>query len=130
MTAVILMTFLTPAQNADTSSPRVPFIISVDKTPENITKLQPLPLDILMDWEDKIYIIASVDDLFRLKQAGIHYVDETLNFPSFSRVNNSVILHKVFHILFSLEIPPTIFKHQQLFEGCPQPLRDSHMGRH
>lgn len=51
-------------------------IVSVDKIPENLTKIRTMCLDILMDWQDKIYIVATPDDLQKLKDAGIFYEDK------------------------------------------------------
>lgn len=48
-------------------------IVWVEKSPQNVVKLRPMCLDILMDWQDKIWIVASPDDLNKLKNAGIVY---------------------------------------------------------
>jgi carboxypeptidase T len=50
-------------------------IICVEKSPENIAKLRTMCLDILMDWQEKIWIVASPDDIYRLKDAGIKFSD-------------------------------------------------------
>jgi carboxypeptidase T len=50
-------------------------IVCVEKTPENIAKLRTICLDILMDWQEKIWIVASPDDIYRLEDAGIQFSD-------------------------------------------------------
>ncbi len=50
-------------------------IVWVEKCPQNIEKLKTMCLDILMDWQDKIWIVATPDDLNKLKSAGISYSD-------------------------------------------------------
>lgn len=50
-------------------------IVWVEKCPQNIEKLKTMCLDILMDWQDKIWVVASPDDLNKLKSAGISYSD-------------------------------------------------------
>ncbi len=48
-------------------------IVCVEKTPLNVERLRTMCLDILMDWQDKIWIVASPDDIGKLKEAGIYY---------------------------------------------------------
>jgi len=48
-------------------------IVWVEKSPQNVEKLKTMCLDVLMDWEDKIWIVASLEDLDTLKAAGILY---------------------------------------------------------
>lgn len=50
-------------------------IVWVEKTPQSVAKLKTMCLDILMDWQDKIWIVASPDDIDKLKNAGIVYSD-------------------------------------------------------
>jgi carboxypeptidase T len=50
-------------------------IICVEKTPENISKLRKMCLDVLMDWQEKIWIVASPDDIQKLGDAGIKFSD-------------------------------------------------------
>lgn len=90
ITAVIaLMAILGLSLGTNISSPYTPVIISVKQAPEYLAKLRSLPLDILMEWQGKTYIIASPEDLLHLKQAGIPYVDETRNFPSSYGADNT-----------------------------------------
>jgi carboxypeptidase T len=50
-------------------------IVWVEKSPQNVAKLRTMCLDILMDWQNKIWIVASPDDLDKLKEAGIVFSD-------------------------------------------------------
>ena len=56
-------------------------VVSIEKTEENVSRLRTLCLDILMDWQGKIYIVASAEDLRKLGEAKLVYRDETRNFP-------------------------------------------------
>jgi carboxypeptidase T len=63
-------------------------IVSVEKTPENVAKLRTMCLDILMDWQGKIYIVATPDDIRKLKDAEILFYDEK-NEPDDNNKNES-----------------------------------------
>ncbi|MGD8539223.1 MAG: M14 family metallopeptidase [Candidatus Aminicenantes bacterium] len=63
-------------------------IVWVEKTPQNVAKLKTMCLDILMDWQDKIWIVASPDDLNKLKDAGILYSNADTPYDS-DEDNNS-----------------------------------------
>jgi carboxypeptidase T len=56
-------------------------IVCVEKTPRNVAILQTMCLDILMDWQGKIYIVAAPDDLRKLRDAEILYDDEESDNP-------------------------------------------------
>jgi len=87
-TILFIISFLLPLSGSY-NSPLEAIIVSVEKTPENLERLSPLQLDILMDWEGKIYVIASSEDLLKLRKAGIACIDESQHFPSTARVNQS-----------------------------------------
>ena len=53
-------------------------IVWVEKSPENVAKLRTMSLDILMDWQGKIYIVASPDDIRKLKDAEILFSDDDI----------------------------------------------------
>ncbi|MFP4082104.1 MAG: M14 family metallopeptidase [Candidatus Aminicenantes bacterium] len=57
-------------------------MVSVEKNPEVIKKIQPLNLDVLMVWKGRIYIIVyhEQDELSKLEQAQISYRIESQNF--------------------------------------------------
>ncbi len=64
-------------------------IVWVEKTPQNVAKLKTMCLDLLMDWQDKIWIVASPDDLNKLKDAGILYSNaDTPNDPDENNNSN------------------------------------------
>jgi len=79
--AVLVMTALVPSLSSSLESPCSRSIVSLTRTPENVAKLRPLILDILMVWEGKIYLTASAEDLFKLQEANITFFDETSHFP-------------------------------------------------
>ena len=79
--AVLVTTALVPSLSGPLESPCSRFIVSLTRTPENMAKLRPLELDILMVWEGKIYLTASAEDLFKLQEANITFFDETGHFP-------------------------------------------------
>lgn len=57
-------------------------IISIEKNQQNLKKLSRLDLDFLMEWENKIYIVADFDDFPMLHEENIPYSLETFNlFP-------------------------------------------------
>ncbi|NIM58896.1 MAG: hypothetical protein GTO16_08145 [Candidatus Aminicenantes bacterium] len=55
-------------------------IISVAKNQDNIKKLMKMNLDLLMEWNNRIYIIAGFNDFFKLQKENISFAPETLNF--------------------------------------------------
>jgi murein tripeptide amidase MpaA len=58
-------------------------IISLIKTPSLADQLRNMGFDLLADWGGKIYIVASAEDLDKLRQSGISYTPETI-FSSFA----------------------------------------------
>ena len=58
-------------------------IISIQKTRENIIKLQDLHLDLLMEKDGKIFIVAHTPDLVKLQEEQILYHIETSAFPPY-----------------------------------------------
>lgn len=65
-------------------------IISVEKGQVIVEKLMVMELDFLMEWNDRVYIICTVEKLLRIEQANIPYVLETLNFYPFNQKDVSV----------------------------------------
>jgi murein tripeptide amidase MpaA len=63
-------------------------IVWVEKTPENVTKLKTMYLDILMDWQGKIWIVASPDDIRKLKDAEILYSNDDNESDNKNESNN------------------------------------------
>ncbi len=61
-------------------------VVSFAKTPETLTKLQRLDLDLLMEKAGRIYAVVGVRDLIRLNQELVAYRIETQNFPAASSV--------------------------------------------
>jgi hypothetical protein len=65
---------LTPKDHQSTD------IASVEMTPGILKKLLPLKLDLLLEWEGRLYIVAEAKDLARLQEAGIRFRIETAKF--------------------------------------------------
>jgi carboxypeptidase T len=61
-------------------------IVSVAKTPFLENKLKAMGLDLLADWDDKIFIVARPEDMRALGQAKILFSVETAKFPPFALV--------------------------------------------
>jgi len=55
-------------------------IISVAKDPETAKKLLEMNLDLLMEWNNRIYIIIGINDFHKLQKENIPYTLETFNF--------------------------------------------------
>jgi len=62
-------------------------IVSVPSAPTLEAKLRAMNLDLLAQWEGKIYILAGPEDLRALALANIRFSLETANFPPFIRTN-------------------------------------------
>jgi hypothetical protein len=77
--AIFLICFLVVGLSVMAQNHWLSTIICVEKTNENIAKLRTMCLDILMDWQGKIYIVASLDDIRKLKDSGIFYTDADNN---------------------------------------------------
>ncbi len=60
-------------------------IVSVAKTPFFENKLKNMGLDLLADWDGKIFIVARPEDLRTLGQAKIPFTVETAKFPPFAQ---------------------------------------------
>jgi hypothetical protein len=60
-------------------------IVSVAKTPFIENKLKDLGLDLLADWDGRIFIVARPEDLRALGQAKIPFTVETAKFPPFAQ---------------------------------------------
>jgi len=78
-------------------------IVSIEKPAAAV--LKSLCLDILMDWNGKIYIVASADDLKKMKEANIRYRDETAIFsaPEKGAVSLQTLRNGAFHSYGELE---------------------------
>jgi carboxypeptidase T len=59
-----------------------PQIISVSATPGSALRMRRLGLDLLAEWEGRIYIVASAQDLATLRGAGIPFASETGRWPA------------------------------------------------
>jgi hypothetical protein len=57
-------------------------IISLEKTPGLAARLQPLGLDLLFEWEGRIYILVGPRDIRRLENSRIPYLLESYKFPA------------------------------------------------
>jgi murein tripeptide amidase MpaA len=62
-----------------------PDIISVEKKQEIVTKLKGLNLDLLLEWNGRIYIIARVNDFIQLQKQNIPFRLETAKFYPFNQ---------------------------------------------
>jgi len=80
----ILFTPLIPQDNYNTD------IISVDKNQTILEKLWGMNLDLLMERNGKIFIVASIDDLIKLEEKNIAYTLETQNFYPLKQENISI----------------------------------------
>lgn len=66
-------------------NPGLSEIVSVAKTPFLENKLKDMGLDLLADWDGKIFIVARPEDLVALGQAKILFTVETAKFPPFAQ---------------------------------------------
>jgi len=84
----LVLLFLALALGFLLASPSVPpekkDIVSVEKSPQIMARLQPLALDCLFEWEGRIYILTATSDLEALDQSGIPYTIESHKFPALS----------------------------------------------
>jgi carboxypeptidase T len=60
-------------------------IISVEKSENNIKRLQKMKLDLLLEWSNRLYFVCNLTDLYRLQDEGISYIIETANFYPYNR---------------------------------------------
>ena len=65
-------------------------IISVDKNQTILEKLWGMNLDLLMERNGKIFIVASIDDLIKLEEKNIAYTLETQNFYPLKQENIAI----------------------------------------
>ncbi len=65
-------------------------IISIAKTNENREKIKKLPLDLLMEKDGRIYIVAKSEDMAGLNEQSVPFILETHNFPPVHQTNFSV----------------------------------------
>jgi murein tripeptide amidase MpaA len=80
MRALALVLLPSPA-----ASPEKKEIVSVERTPRLAAGLQPLGLDLLFEWEGRVYILADPQDLRSLDRNGIPYLIESYKFPALNR---------------------------------------------
>jgi hypothetical protein len=70
------------------SSPAAPAekrdIVSVERTPRLAARLQPLGLDLLFEWDSRVYILVGPEDLRKLERNSIPYLIESFKFPALS----------------------------------------------
>jgi murein tripeptide amidase MpaA len=57
-------------------------IVSVARTPRIAARLQPLGLDLLFEWEGRVYVLAGPRDLHKLDLNHIPYLVESHRFPA------------------------------------------------
>ena len=57
-------------------------IVSVERTPRLAARLQPLGLDLLFEWEGRVYILVTSDEIRKLDRNGIPYLIESHKFPA------------------------------------------------
>ena len=65
-------------------------IISVEKNQETLTKLSKMNLDLLMEWENRIYIIANFEDFPKLQEENVPYTLETFNYYTFKQTQRAI----------------------------------------
>ena len=65
-------------------------IISVEKNQAILTELSELDLDFLMEWDNKIYIIAKFSDFPALQERNIPYPLETFNLYPFNQTSRTI----------------------------------------
>jgi len=66
-------------------------VISIEKTPEFAATLRELELDLLFEWEGRIYVIVRSQDLGSLDRSAIPYLFETQKFPALSHPQLSLL---------------------------------------
>ena len=59
-------------------------VVSVERNPEFAAALRQLELDLLFEWEDRIYVLVRPQDLMSLDRSAIPYLFETHRFPALS----------------------------------------------
>lgn len=79
---VCLLLFVLPLSAQNSANPE---ILSVKINPENLKKLKGMNLDLLMERDGKIYIVADYEDRDRLYTNCISFSVETQNFYPFSQ---------------------------------------------
>jgi len=77
MTAVLLSLFIIPLWAQDYWNTQ---IISIEKNRSLLNRLREMNLDFLMEKDNRVYIVISLDDFPRLDQKNIPYIMETYNF--------------------------------------------------
>jgi murein tripeptide amidase MpaA len=65
-------------------------ILSVEKNQENLKKLSKMNLDLLMEWKNRIYIIAAFEDFAKLQEENVPYTLETFNFHPFKQTQRAI----------------------------------------
>lgn len=86
--ALIAAFFAVPARGQETPAPE---IISLELGPAVAEKLHSLQLDLLFEWEGRVYALADSDDLAALNNLGLRYLFETHRFPA-ARPSESLLL--------------------------------------
>jgi hypothetical protein len=57
-------------------------IVSIERTPRLAARLQPLGLDLLFEWDNRVYLLAGPRDLRTLERNHIPYLTESHKFPA------------------------------------------------
>jgi hypothetical protein len=71
-----------PGHTPRLASPDRQEIVSVEITPRLSARLRPLNLDRLFEWEGRVFILVSPEDLQTLDRNGIPYILESSKFPA------------------------------------------------
>jgi hypothetical protein len=79
---IILFMMLTAGMTASLIWAQYPSVLSIDESPERLSKLISLQADILMIKEGRIYVVADWKDKDKLNLAGISFRDESSRFPA------------------------------------------------
>ena len=86
--AALISIFITaPVKGQETAAAE---IISLELGPALTEKLRALRLDLLFEWEGRVYALADADDLTALNSLGLQYLFETHRFPA--RPSDSLLL--------------------------------------
>ncbi len=85
--SIAILLLLTSSKAQDYSCTE---IISIKRNGITAEKIRDMNLDVLMEWNQLVYIVASFDDLRMLRKQNIPFALETLNFYPYRQVNSSL----------------------------------------
>jgi murein tripeptide amidase MpaA len=107
---IIIVTFLlltlsglVPSLLAHENTPQD--IVSVEKNPRLEKKLREMDLDLLFEWEGRIFILVSREDLDALDKVNIPYIYESYKFPALhqGRLHVETDINGAYHSYKELE---------------------------